>query len=1316
MKSFLAFILLFISIVIFLSALILSIHTLSLSAEGIEVSMDPEEGTRGKNLTINLSVTSDTSEELRVRVFKGRYDLGGMVLADENLTLVKDQEETFSFSFSPTIGQNQLFIYNSGSSSGNESMNLTIWGSEDYSDVLLIMNNNSADSKDIGNHFLQFFDSHVLYVDAPAKETITREEFDDVRGQIEDFLFNSSLEDEINYLVTTKGVPLRVSGSGNASFDSELTLILGQYASDIGRDDYRYNPYHDQNEQFSRASYDIYLVTRLTGYTTEDAKGLIDKGIGAFTMDGMQELLHGLIILDVDPAFDGGGHQVGNDWMRDAAELLEPKGFDVMLDETNTFVRHRENISIYASWGSNDHYDFIGHGKNTGMESDSNGDDEPNDWSYQEGGGGEMTRTNEDKRSGGWSVRIIRNSTTGESTLLQRFTPEPGWRYYLRGYTNTTGVSGSGGVQLVIRHFDATDTLLGEVKGAYQSGTTSAWTTMGMCHIEPVEGTEYVLFGAIFSEAEGTAYLDDIQLVEIVPNNSYLNGSLAETFVSTGSRSFIYPTYTPPTNYGQSLIADVIRSGVTGIKGYVYEPYLSAVAHPNILFDSYTKGWNLAESYYAASIKLSWMDVVVGVPKLAPFSLLPDLEISQSTILVEQDPSNSMNRTIYVTILNTGGSLSGSWTIDISVSNDSNDTEFWNFTLPGAPLFPGESLMISLPWTAPEADTYNLEFTINHTGFERQSDNNHFSMPVEVLSPPDLIPQTPFPLPAVPQEDTDFEINLTLNNAGESFAGDVNISLFIQGSFVQARKLDVGGQENNSCTFSLLSLPAGLHDVRIIVDPHDIIRETNESNNEIIFQIRVNAPPMAVIGKNRTTRVGIPLSFNGSSSYDIDGTITRYRWSVDGFQFSDPEMNYTFPMRKNYTVILTVTDDNEAETQASITVFVENTPPVARFDIPQGHWLTFEDITFDARQSSDNDSTPLTYYWDFGGGTVSSNAIKKTFYSSPGRHIITLTVWDDMNESSSLSREIIIGNRPPEPEFSITYQGVDYSEAEIPTTSFLSHIPLILNLSGSSDPDGSIGNISIDFGDGIMFIGQFSELSNDSISHTYLHSGTYVLSIRLEDHHQGETERNLTIQISNEPPQAEIIFLPNNVSSHQMIFFISRSSDNGQITSSRWQIEGISHSVSQISYTFTTYGYHSVILTVTDDEGLTGSQEKRIYVQDLPPDITAEDVIAIQGKPIRIEWNASDRDGGISHYLVTLPGGDQKNISTPYIDLTFQITGPQNITVTVVDDYGLSNSTTISVIVVQESKNSHFPIEIVGIIAALVILGAVVIAVTLRKS
>ncbi len=93
----------------------------------------------------------------------------------------------------------------------------------------------------------------------------------------------------------------------------------------------------------------------------------------------------------------------------------------------------------------------------------------------------------------------------------------------------------------------------------------------------------------------------------------FLPGALAQTFVSTSARTF------KPTRGGQSLIADLITQGVTGVSGYVSEPYSLALARPDIIFERYTRGFNLGESYAAASPLVKWKELVVGDPLCRPY-------------------------------------------------------------------------------------------------------------------------------------------------------------------------------------------------------------------------------------------------------------------------------------------------------------------------------------------------------------------------------------------------------------------------------------------------------------------------------------------------------------------------------------------------------------------------------------------------------------------------------------------------------------------------------------------------------------------------
>lgn len=103
-------------------------------------------------------------------------------------------------------------------------------------------------------------------------------------------------------------------------------------------------------------------------------------------------------------------------------------------------------------------------------------------------------------------------------------------------------------------------------------------------------------------------------------SNTFAPGSIADTIVSTSGR-----TFDDPTAGGQSLIADLIGRGACGVNGYVSEPQLGSTSFPKILFDRYTKGYNLAESFYAACPTLFWKGVVVGDPLMAPYATIPQV-------------------------------------------------------------------------------------------------------------------------------------------------------------------------------------------------------------------------------------------------------------------------------------------------------------------------------------------------------------------------------------------------------------------------------------------------------------------------------------------------------------------------------------------------------------------------------------------------------------------------------------------------------------------------------------------------------------------
>lgn len=107
-------------------------------------------------------------------------------------------------------------------------------------------------------------------------------------------------------------------------------------------------------------------------------------------------------------------------------------------------------------------------------------------------------------------------------------------------------------------------------------------------------------------------------------SNYFAPGSIADTVVSSSGRTFTDP-WMPGT---QSLIVDLIAQGASAVNGFVSEPFVTVATYPTILFDRYLQGYNVAESFLAATPCIYWKSVVSGDPLMAPYATPPIVSIT----------------------------------------------------------------------------------------------------------------------------------------------------------------------------------------------------------------------------------------------------------------------------------------------------------------------------------------------------------------------------------------------------------------------------------------------------------------------------------------------------------------------------------------------------------------------------------------------------------------------------------------------------------------------------------------------------------------
>lgn len=228
--------------------------------------------------------------------------------------------------------------------------------------VAVVINTASPASQQIGEYYARKRDvpeGNVIRIRTAPVETITRATYAaDIEAPIRRAIERQGAQDRILYIVLTKGVPLGIEGTEGregtaASVDSELTLLYrrmtglaGPFRGEVP------NPFFLGGESvrsavpFSHRAVDIYLVTRLDAFTTEEALSLVDRAMapsdgGRFVLDQRGGLL-------TTPT--------GDVWLAEASRRLTELGFGerVILESTSRPARNIQGVLGYYSWGSND--------------------------------------------------------------------------------------------------------------------------------------------------------------------------------------------------------------------------------------------------------------------------------------------------------------------------------------------------------------------------------------------------------------------------------------------------------------------------------------------------------------------------------------------------------------------------------------------------------------------------------------------------------------------------------------------------------------------------------------------------------------------------------------------------------------------------------------------------------------------------------------------------------------------------------------------------------------------------------------------------
>ncbi len=409
----------------------------------------------------------------------------------------------------------------------------------------------------------------------------------------------------------------------------------------------------------------------------------------------------------------------------------------------------------------------------------------------------------------------------------------------------------------------------------------------------------------------------------------------------------------------------------------------------------------------------------------------------------------------------------------------------------------------------------------------------------------------------------------------------------------------------------------------------------------------VAPPPTAAFTSSATY---LKASFDGTSSGDVDGTITGYAWDFgDSTNGTGATPQHTYATGGTYTVGLTVTDDDGHTATVTHDVTVTTAPPpTAAFTSN----MTYLKGSFDGTGSTDVDGTITSYAWNFGDSATDTGATPQHTYATGGTYTVVLTVTDNEGHTATVTHDVTATVAPP-PTAAFT------SSSTYRTASF--------DANGSGDVDGTIAGYAWDFGDSTSGSGATPQ-------HTYATAGTYTVALTVTDNegHTGAITHDVTVA---DPPPPTAAF--TSTSTYLKASFDSNGSGDvdGTITGYAWNFgDGATGTGPTPQHTYATAGTYTVTLTVTDNDGHTGVVTHDVTVVNAPPP-TASFTSSATNLTASFDGTGSgDVDGTITGYAWNF--GDGATGTGPTPQRIYATGGTYTVTLTVTDNDGHTGVTT----------------------------------------
>jgi len=475
-----------------------------------------------------------------------------------------------------------------------------------------------------------------------------------------------------------------------------------------------------------------------------------------------------------------------------------------------------------------------------------------------------------------------------------------------------------------------------------------------------------------------------------------------------------------------------------------------------------------------------------------------------------------------------------------------------------------------------------------------------------------------------------------------------------------------------------------------------------------VARANTTLPPDNTPGTDRTIIQGTLVELNGTGSYD-DGTITEYTWTVTlggslEAGFSAAVAQYTFGVPGYYFANLTVkdgggnqdTDSVWLDVQADVTDPVSDAGPGQT--VPQGTL-----VSFDGSGSTD-DGVIKNYTWTFddSGPVVLYGVAASHTFNDIGNYTITLNATDyGGNWNASATWVNVTDGIAPEAA-AASDAGINVSVVQGTTVTF----------DGSASTDNvGITNYTWTFNDTVA-----RTLWGAGPAYAFLNPENVTITLNVTDAEGYWDTDSFWLDVTNDTVKPVSMIatttdadaMPSGnrtIGEGEAVHFNgSGSADDGLITNYTWSVNGTGNVSFDTawSHAFASQGNYTVTLNVTDLGGNWNYTHVWVNVTTplfapvctvnttLPPSaVVGTNRTVIQGTLVGFQGSAYDVDGTVDNYTWTidLGGTVAETFWTPAFQHRFLTSGNHTVNLTARDDDGLTNISSVWIMVDADTQN-----------------------------